>query len=312
MLRVRKNWTSRQRLPFGKRARGVPHGLGAPLNTVSPSCYNCDVSKLIIAAVRSQGAVVKGKLGSKTTEIMMDSGSSISLVIEGLVKELPHDQNNALPQNIQLVSAAGDPIPVIGNITASIQVGNLTVYHPLVVVQSLIVPVILGMDFLQQHGLTLDFTTTPVTIHHKSATYDNYQPEAQPVLEELRKVKTRVCAVSTMTESMDDTVDDYAVPTYAIAPSYDIPECHNALLATVLETYKHLFLTKPGKTNAAEHFIPTTGNPVKIPPRRIPVNYRTECYNKVSLKSVLAHGWHLPCLYVKRTARSECVLTTGN
>ena len=77
---------------------------------MSPSCYNCDVSKLIIAAVRSQGAVVKGKLGSKTTEIMMDSGSSISLVIEGLVKDLPHDQNNALPQNIQLVSAVGDPI----------------------------------------------------------------------------------------------------------------------------------------------------------------------------------------------------------
>ena len=47
-----------------------------------------------------------------------------------------------------------------------------------------------------------------------------------------------------MTESMDDTVDDYAVPTYAIAPSYDLPECYNALLATVLETYKHLFLTK--------------------------------------------------------------------
>ena len=240
---------------------------------MSPSCYNCDVSKLIIAAVRSQGAIVKGRLGSKTTEIMMDSGSSISLVIESLVKDLRHDQNNALPQNIQLVSAA---TPVIGNITASIQVGNLTVYHPLVVVQSLIISVILGMDFLQQHGLTLDFTTTPVTIQDKSAMYDNYQPEVQPVLEDLRKVKARVCAVSTMTESMDDTVDDYAVPTYAIAPSYDLPECHNALLATVLETYKHLFLTEPGKTNAAEHFVPTTGNPVKIPPRRIPVNYHAE------------------------------------
>ena len=117
------------------------------------------------------------------------------------------------------MSAAGDPIPVIGNIIAPIQVGNLTAYHPLVVVQSLIVPVILGMDFLQHHGLTLDFTTTP---------------------------------------------------------SYDLPECHNALFATILETYKHLFLTKPGKTNAAEHFIPTTGNPVKIPPCRIPVNYCAE------------------------------------
>ena len=193
MLFVRKNGTFRERMPFGKRARGVPHGLGAPLKIVSPSCYNCDVSKLIIAAVRSQGAVVKGGIGSKTTEIMMDSGSSISLVIESLVSDLPHDPSNLLPQGVQLVSAAGDPIPVIGNVTASIRVGNLTVYHPLVVVQSLIVPVILGMDFLQTHGLTLDFTTTPVTIRDKTATYDSYhQPEVQPVLEELRNVRTKV------------------------------------------------------------------------------------------------------------------------
>ena len=56
----------------------------------------------------------------------------------------------------------------------------------------MIVPVILGMDFLQQHDLTLDFTTTPVTIQDESAMYDNYQPEVQPVLEDLQKVKTRV------------------------------------------------------------------------------------------------------------------------
>lgn len=264
------------------------------------------MSKLIIAAVRSQGATVKGRLGSKTTEIMVDSGSSISLVIESLVRDLPHDQNNVLPPNIQLVSAAGDPIPVIGNITASIQVGNLSVYHPLVVVQSLIVPVILGMDFLQQYGLTLDFTTTPVTIQDKSVTYDNYQPEIQPVLEELRKVKTRVCAVSTMAESVDDTIDDYAVPTYAIAPTYDLPECHNPLLATLLETYKHLFLTTPGKTNAAEHFIPTTGNPVKIPPRRIPVNYRAEVEQQLTTMlqqgviEVSSSPWMAPAVFVRK------------
>ncbi|MCY3928892.1 MAG: retropepsin-like aspartic protease, partial [Acidobacteria bacterium] len=156
----------------------------------------------------------------------MDSGSSISFVIESLVSDLPHDPSNSLPQGVQLVSAAGDPIPVIGNVTASIRVGNLTVYHPLVVVQSLIVPVILGMDFLQTHGLTLDFTTTPVTIRDKTATYDSYhQPEVQPVLEELRKVKTKVCAVSTVTESIEDTIDDYAVPTYNAAASYDLPQC---------------------------------------------------------------------------------------
>ena len=79
--------------------------------------------------------------------------------------------------------------------------------------------------FLQKHGLTLDFTTTPVTIHVRG----NYQPELQPIVKELRKFKTKVCAVSTVTESLEDTIDDYAVPTYHIAPNYDLPRCHNAL-----------------------------------------------------------------------------------
>ena len=57
LVRVRVALLGHHKLPFGKRARGVPHGLGAPLNTVSPLCYNCDVSKLIMAAVRSQGAI---------------------------------------------------------------------------------------------------------------------------------------------------------------------------------------------------------------------------------------------------------------
>ena len=75
----------------------------------------------------------------------------------------------------------------------------------------------------------------------------NYQPELQPIVEELRKFKTKVCAVSTVIESQEDPIDDYAVPTYHIAPNYDLPWCHNALFSTLLETYKHLFQTIPGQ-----------------------------------------------------------------
>ena len=34
----------------------------------------------------------------------------------------------------------------------------------MIVVRSLITQVILGMDFLQKHGLVLDYTTSPVNI----------------------------------------------------------------------------------------------------------------------------------------------------
>ena len=86
--------------PFGKRTRGILHRLGAPLKIVSLPCsYNCNESNnIVVAAVRSQSSIIKGQLGSKTTEIMMYSGSSISLVRESVVRELPCDKTQALPQ----------------------------------------------------------------------------------------------------------------------------------------------------------------------------------------------------------------------
>ena len=63
-------------------------------------------------------------------------------------------QNQGAPNGLKLVSAAGEPISVVGKVVAPIQVGNLQV-HNFVIVHSLITPVILGMDFLQKHGIVL-------------------------------------------------------------------------------------------------------------------------------------------------------------
>ena len=43
-----------------------------------------------------------------------------------------------------------------------------------------------------------------------------------------------------------------------------------------MEKYHQLFCTRPGYTENAWHYIPTAGNPVKVPPRRIPAHYRAE------------------------------------
>ena len=37
----------------------------------------------------------------------------------------------------------------------------------------------------------------------------------------------------------------------------------------------------PGHTELAEHFIPTTGTPVKVPPHRIPANCRAEVEEQI-------------------------------
>ena len=72
----------------------------------------------------------------------------------------------------------------------------------------------------------------------------------------------------------------------------------------VLEQHKKLFSTTPGHTALAEHFIDTTGTPVKIPTCRIPANYRVEVEEQI--QAMLQEGiieessspWMSPAVFV--------------
>ena len=138
------------------------------------------------------------------------------------------------------------------------------------------------MDFLQKHGIVLDFTTMPVTIQDKKRPPTNTHSELQPILEATQKTKNNICAIATITESDEDIIDDCAVPLFNTAIKYEMPDSQDPDFKAILEKHKELFCNIPGKTTATEHYIPTTGNPVKIPPRRIPANCRAEVEQPIS------------------------------
>ena len=113
----------------------------------------------MVAVVCPSAAIIWGKIGDKKVEIMLDSGSSISLIQESIVTPFS-DLNKISPSGLQLTSASGDNIPILGCITLPLCLGELQTSHPLVVVKSLITPVILGLDFLQKYGMTLHLKLT--------------------------------------------------------------------------------------------------------------------------------------------------------
>ena len=57
--------------------------------------------------------------------------------------------------------------------------------------------------------------------------------------------------------------------------------CAVPTLSSLIEQYKSLFRKLPGSTTLAEHYISTTGTPVKVPPCRIPANYRQEVEKQI-------------------------------
>ena len=149
------------------------------------------------------------------------------------------------------------------------------------------------------------------------AAENNTDPILRPVLQAERNLWTKHCAIVSLAESKEDQVEDYAIPLFSQASSVEFPECRVGNLQAVVCEFQQLFETSPGRTDASYHYIPTTGPPVRVPPRRIPIHYRDEVLKQ--LQSMLDQGiikqsnspWIAPAVFVRKNqVKSDCVLTT--
>ena len=259
----------------------------------------------VVAIARSSATTVQGRVGNVQVEVMLDSGASISLIREETAKRLLGSRS-VRSTNVHVVSATGDPIAVLGCATFAVHVGPVHVDHCLVVVRSLITPVILGIDFMQEHGIVLDFATNPIRITQQAVADYTLSRHDRDALSAAIKTKVKVCAVQAEPELSEEALDDCAIPLFGQAIAYDMPPCPHEQLASVMQDYKELFRTRPGQTNWAKHFIPTTDSPVKVPPRRIPAHYRAEVEKQ--LQDMLEMGiieessspWMAPMVFVPK------------
>ena len=258
----------------------------------------------MVAAVQPTTAVIQGVLGNKEMDMMVDSGSSISLIEQSVAAGFSTEAN-VTESSIRLVSAAGDNIPTLGYTTLSVHLGPLKTNHSLVIVHLLISPVILGLDFLCKHKLTVDLSSSPVNLTFPQASDENLQ-DLIPLFDATKKNKAKICAVEALKEPTEESIDEFAVPlcVESLCNEYDVPPCAVPILSSLLEQYKCLFRKSPGSTTLAEHFIPTTGTPVKVPPRRIPANYCQDVERQI--QTLLKDGiieessspWLAPAVFV--------------
>ena len=137
MLQLWATWTFSKRVSVGKRQRGTPKGAGVPQELTRPPSSVGNV--VVVAAVRSSAAVIKGFLAQKEVDMMVDSGSSVSLIEESIARAYV-TKTEARPKGLQLISAEGKEIHVLGSITLPVRLAGLKVSHSFVMVQSLICP----------------------------------------------------------------------------------------------------------------------------------------------------------------------------
>ena len=204
---------------------------------------------------------------------MLDSRSSVSLIQLHLASKITNSTAKQLPQHIRLITASGEELPIKGYIQASIQ-------YDFVVTEQLVASVILGVDFFHNKGLVLDFTTSPVSVHHNASSDASSTGTVALLFQAAQQTMMRICTVlPNGNGAAIDVTDECSVPRFS--SMVEFPQCQNSQLAAVMQEFSCLFTTTPGRTDVAYHSIPTTGNPVKVPPRRIPAHYREEVCRQI-------------------------------
>jgi len=180
-----------------------------------------------------------------------------------------------------------------------------SVPHNFIVVSSLIAPVILGLDFFQQHGLILDFTSVDVKIYPKNVLHRT-SDHLQPIWKETRRNMPNIGAIAAIGDSTTEPTDKCAIPDFGALEQYELLVITNNSFVSVVDQYKRLFRSTPGTTSAASHNIPMKGPAIRVPPQCIPAHYRCEVERQ--LDHMLNQGvieessspWMAPAVFVPK------------
>ena len=267
---------------------------------------------IIVATTKAQAANIVGKVGNIQIEMLMDSGSSISLLSQDIAKRLKDFTQRPVPQ-IELKTASGDILPLCNHISTQVCIQNMDVpvEQDFVVADRLVAPVTLGIDFLRQHELILDFSNERVSVYPKQIQVP--QQELQSFWEETVKQKPHGGAIAVLGDTAVEATEECAIPDYGAVKNFELPNDTNLTFSSVINQYKQLFCTTPGKTSWAYHHIPTKGHPIRVPPRRVPAHYCSEVERQIN--EMLEQGiitqssspWMAPAVFVPKKSGELCI-----
>ena len=94
-----------------------------------------------------------GSIDHLNLEVMLDSGALISLLSQASVTKMTNTTEKPILK-VLLRTASGMQLPVVNYVATSVLIQNTeaSLQYEFFVVNDLITPAILGLDFLQQHG----------------------------------------------------------------------------------------------------------------------------------------------------------------
>ncbi|XP_078461913.1 uncharacterized protein LOC144726833 [Lampetra planeri] len=138
-----------------------------------------------IVAASAGSSVVTGSIDGVEIRVLVDTGASATIISDLIYNILPVQCRPLLPVDVPFYAANGGSLGIIGQVRASICIGDIKLSGPVFVSSSLAVPCLLGTDFLAKmpikilidqrcielpSGRRISFLTGPTDIRTACAT----------------------------------------------------------------------------------------------------------------------------------------------
>ena len=107
-------------------------------------------------------------IGDKKTRCLVDTGATISCASLAYLKKTGINCTHLKPANIKYITGVGNEThAVLGKLEIPITISGITISFEFFILQNLIHPVILGMDFLKFHKVQIDLDKRTIYIQDK-------------------------------------------------------------------------------------------------------------------------------------------------
>ena len=130
--------------------------------------YSPDVITSSAFPITTKGHTVVVQVNGTTSSFLLDTGSAISLVSQDLWKKCHQEHDKLEPWTKQLVSVDGSSVRVLGCCQIRITMGNNTFHHAVLIVDTLTMEGILGLDFLKKHRCSVDLGENMLKVSRSS------------------------------------------------------------------------------------------------------------------------------------------------
>ncbi|GFV82332.1 retrovirus-related Pol polyprotein from transposon 17.6 [Trichonephila clavipes] len=137
------------------------------------------VCQISTKSTGENGIFIMGHVNELPCNMIIDTGANVSIIRNDLAPEIKRE-TYLDPASRGATDHDGEKIDIHGKLKVKIQFGDTTYQHA-VYVADIADPFILGLDFLKEHGFTLDFNKNELRSIHEEVTIFKIEHRSEPI-----------------------------------------------------------------------------------------------------------------------------------